>query len=87
MTLSYKELTQREQVDLSEIMMLKSQGEDEVTSWSGPSLAPILEEAGASANAVTLVCTAADGYAKEIPMSDLENSIIALKRDGEWTNR
>jgi len=85
MTLSYNDLVKREQVDLTEVMMLKSQGEDELTSWSGPALAPLLAEAGISANAVTLVCMAADGYAKEIPISDLDNAIIALKRDGEWT--
>jgi len=85
MTLSYQDLVKREQVDLSDVMMLKSQGEDELTSWSGPALAPILDEAGISANAATLVCMAADGYAKEIPMADLDHAIIALKRNGEWT--
>ncbi len=48
-------------------------------------MAGILEEAGASASAKAIVCTAADGYAMEVAMADLDNAIIALKRDGEWS--
>ena len=38
LTLSYSDLAGMEQVALDEIMMEKSTGEDEVTSWSGGSL-------------------------------------------------
>lgn len=85
LTLSYGDLVKREMVDLKDILMQRSQGEDSVDSWEGPALAPILEEAGASANAKSIVCTASDGYAREIAMGDLTDSIIALKRNGEWT--
>ena len=85
LTLGYQDLVKREQVELDDILMEKSQGPDEITTWEGPSLAGILEEAGAFANAVTIVCTASDGYAKEIPISDLEGAIIGLKLNGEWT--
>ncbi len=85
LTLSYRDLVAREQVTLEDVLMRKSQGEDTVNSWEGPSVAAILEEAGASASAKALVCTAADGYAMEIAMANLDNAIIALKRDGEWS--
>jgi DMSO/TMAO reductase YedYZ molybdopterin-dependent catalytic subunit len=84
LTLSYKDLTKRDQVTLEQILMQKSHGEDQINTWEGPALASILEEAGASANAVSLICTASDSYAKEIPMADLDDSIIALKMDGKW---
>jgi len=84
LTLSYKDLTKRDQVTLEQLLMQKSHGEDQINTWEGPALAAILEEAGASSNAVSLICTAADGYAKEIPMADLVDSIIALKMDGKW---
>ena len=85
LTLSFKDLAQRQQVPLQEVLMRKSQGEDTINSWEGPALDPILQEAGISPNAKTIICTAADGYAKEIPMTDLDQAIIALKMDGEWS--
>jgi len=84
LALSYKDLTKRDQVTLEQILMQKSHGEDQINTWEGPALAAILEEAGASSNAISLICSAADGYAKEIPMADLDDSIIALKMDGKW---
>ena len=85
LNLSYRDLTRREQVTLENVLMRKSQGEDTTNTWEGPSLAGILEEAGVSPNATAIVCTAADGYAKEIPIADLENAIIALKQDDQWS--
>jgi len=85
LTLSYQDLAKREFVDLSDVLMQKSQGEDTTNSWEGPSLAAILDEAGVSPSAKTITATAADGYAMEMNMADLGDAIIALKRDGEWT--
>ena len=84
LTLSYKDLTKRDQVTLKDVLMQKSHGEDQVNTWEGPALAPILEEAGASPKATGLICAASDGYAKDIPMADLTDAIIALKMDGKW---
>jgi DMSO/TMAO reductase YedYZ molybdopterin-dependent catalytic subunit len=84
LTLSYADLAKRDMVTLEDVLMRKSQGEDQTNSWEGPALAPILEEAGMSANAAGLVCTATDGYAREMTMEDLKDGIIALKMDGEW---
>jgi len=84
LTLSYADLAKRERVTLENIVMRRSQGEDTINTWEGPSLDAILEEAGASASASAIVCTAADGYAMEIPTADLQDAIIALKQDGAW---
>ena len=83
LTLSYKDLAGMEMVDLNDIMMEKSTGEDEVTSWSGVPLTALFEQAGVSGySAVTAV--AADGYAVEITPDELEGAIVALKDNGEW---
>jgi DMSO/TMAO reductase YedYZ molybdopterin-dependent catalytic subunit len=82
-TLSYADLAAMDQVDLTEILMEKSTGEDEVTSWSGVPLGALLEEAGAGEFA-TLTALAADGYAIEVAAGELTNAIIALKDNGEW---
>jgi len=83
MTLSYRDLTGMEQRDLTEIMMEKSTGEDEVTSWSGVDLITVLDQAGAG-EFVTITAFAADGYAIEVSAGELENAIIALMDNGEW---
>lgn len=82
-TYTFKELAGMEQIELNEVMMEKSTGEDEVTSWSGVSLDVLLEEAGAG-DFSTLTALAADGYAIEVSADELEGAIIALKDSGEW---
>jgi DMSO/TMAO reductase YedYZ molybdopterin-dependent catalytic subunit len=84
LTLSYADLAAMEQVSLKDILMQKSTGEDTTNDWEGPSLAAILEKAGASPDAAGITATAADGYAIMISMADLEDAIVALKSDGEW---
>jgi DMSO/TMAO reductase YedYZ molybdopterin-dependent catalytic subunit len=83
LTYSFTDLAGMEQVDLSGIMMEKSTGEDEVTSWSGVPLEVLLSEAGAG-DFATLTALAADGYAIEIPAGETSDAIIALKDNGEW---
>jgi DMSO/TMAO reductase YedYZ molybdopterin-dependent catalytic subunit len=82
-TYSYQELAGMEQLDLEEILMEKSTGEDEVTSWSGVPLEMLLEQAGAGEFS-TVTALAADGYAIEIAAGELNNAIVALKDSGEW---
>lgn len=83
LTVSYAELTKMPQTDLTDVLMQKSTGEDEVHSFSGVPLAALFEKAGASdVNLITAV--AADGYAIEISKDELKDGIIALKADGEW---
>ena len=82
-TYSFADLADMEQVDLTDILMEKSTGEDEVTSWSGVPLEILLNEAGAG-DFSTLTVLAADGYAIEVPAGELSDAIIALKDTGEW---
>ena len=82
-TYSFADLAARDEVDLTEILMEKSTGEDEVTSWSGAALAELLAEAGAG-DFATITAFASDGYAIEIAAGELNNAIIALKDSGEW---
>lgn len=83
LTFSYQDLAAMEEVDLTEILMEKSTGEDEVTSWSGVALDSLLAEAGAG-DFSSITALAADGYAVEMTAGDLNNAIIALKDGGEW---
>ncbi len=80
---TYKELVNMDRVDLDEVMMEKSTGEDEVTSWSGVPLSDLLAEAEAG-DFSTITAQAADGYAIEVTADELDNAIVALKDSGEW---
>ena len=84
MTLSYDELAEMEQVDLDDVLMEKSRGEDEVRSFSGVPLSTILEMAGARENYSTITAKAADGYAIEISKDEMVDGIVAMKQSGEW---
>jgi len=86
LTLDYGMLVQMPQVDLTDILMQKSLGEDEVASWSGPALEEIFKEAGVGEYS-TVTATAADGYAVEISRDELQNAIIALKKDNTWITK
>jgi DMSO/TMAO reductase YedYZ molybdopterin-dependent catalytic subunit len=84
LTLSYSDLVKMPQQDLKDILMEKSTGEDEVTSWSGVSLDEILNKAGATADYVSITVTAADGYAIEISRDEMQDAIVALKDSSNW---
>lgn len=86
LTLDYGTLVQLEQVDLTDVLMQKSLGEDEVASWSGPSIEAIFEQAGAG-DYSSVTATAADGYAVEISRDELQGAIIALKKDNTWITK
>ena len=84
MEVSYKELTKMEMTDLSDILMDKSIGEDEITSWSGVLLETLLEQAGAEDGFATITAIAGDGYAIEITSDEAAGAIVALKEGDEW---
>ncbi|MEJ5310600.1 MAG: molybdopterin-dependent oxidoreductase [Anaerolineae bacterium] len=86
LTLDYGTLVQLEQVDLKDILMQKSLGENEVASWSGPALDEIFKKAGVSTYS-SVTATAADGYTVEISHDELQGAIIALKKDGTWITK
>jgi len=84
LSLSYTDLAAMDFVNLDDVLMEKSRGEDEVRSFSGVDLATLLEEAGAPADYSTLTAIAADGYAIEISKDEAVNGIIAMKQADEW---
>ena len=86
LTLSYADLAASPQVDLTDILMQKSLGENETASWSGVPLEEILTQAGA-AEFASITATAADGYAIEISRDELQDAIVALKKDDTWITK
>lgn len=84
MTLTYEELAEMEQVNLDDVLMEKSRGEDEVRSFSGVPLSAILDMAGAPEDYSTVTAKAADGYAIEISKDEMVDGIVAMKQAGEW---
>jgi len=83
LSLSFADLADMKQTDLSDILMEKSVGEDTTGDWSGVALADLLEKAGAG-EYVSITVVAGDGYAIEISRDELQDAIIALKENGEW---
>ena len=83
-TYAFDELADMAMVDLNDILMEKSRGEDEVRSFSGVPLDTLLEAAGAPADFSTITAKAADGYAIEISKDETVNGIVAMKQSGEW---
>ena len=83
LALSYADLAELPQTELSDILMEKSLGEDTTGDWSGVTLDEILTQAGA-AEYVSITAVAGDGYAIEISKDELEGAIVALKENGEW---
>jgi len=83
-TFSFAELAEMEQVDLNEVLMERSRGEDEVRSFSGVPIDLILEKVGAPNDISTITAIAGDGYAIEISKDELVDGIVALKQSGEW---
>lgn len=83
-TYTFDDLAKMEMVDLSDVLMEKSRGEDEVRSFSGVSLASLLEAAGASEDYSTITAIAGDGYAIEISKDEMTDGIVAMKQSGNW---
>jgi DMSO/TMAO reductase YedYZ molybdopterin-dependent catalytic subunit len=84
LAVSYQELVEMPQTELSDILMERSEGEDTTGSWSGVALTSLLDEAAAPDGYASITAVAADGYAIEIPVEELEGAIVALKEEGEW---
>lgn len=83
-TYSFDELAEMEMVDLDDVLMEKSRGEDEVRSFSGVLLDTLLQNAGATEDYSTITAKAADGYAIEISRDEMVNGIVALKQSDKW---
>jgi len=83
-TFNFTDLAEMPLVDLNEVLMEKSRGEDEVRSFSGVELSYLLEQAGASDDFSSITAKAADGYAVEISRDEMVDGIVAIKQAGEW---
>ena len=83
LSLSYAQLAEMPQTELTDILMEKSLGEDTSGDWSGVRLDEILSKAGAGEH-VSITAVAGDGYAIEISKDELQDAIVALKENGEW---
>jgi DMSO/TMAO reductase YedYZ molybdopterin-dependent catalytic subunit len=83
LSLSFAELADMPQTNLSDILMEKSLGEDTTGDWSGVALTELLDQAGAG-EYVSITAVAGDGYAIEISKDELEGAMVALKENGEW---
>lgn len=81
---TFKDLASMPQVDLEDILMERTRGEDEFRSFSGVELSLILEQVGAQDNISSITAIAADGYAIEIIADELTGGIVALKDGGDW---
>jgi len=86
-TYTYQELSKMTFVDLNDVLMEKSRGEDEVRSFSGVDLTSLLEQAGAPEDFSTITAMAADGYAIEISKDEIVDGIIAMQQGGEWITK
>ena len=83
-TYTFDDLANMEMIDLNEVYMERSHGEDEIRSFSGISLAALLEAAGAIEDYSTLTAIAGDGYAIEISNDETADGIVAMKQSGNW---
>ena len=87
LSFSYKELAEMPQIQLEDVFMDKSIGEDQIGAWSGVPLISLLEASNADPDFVTVTALASDGYAIEITKEELEGSLVALKVNGEWIQK
>lgn len=81
---SYTDLADLPMIDLDDILMEKSRGEDEFRSFSGVELSLLLESVGATESFSSITAKASDGYAIEIPVDEMVDGIVALKDGNEW---
>jgi DMSO/TMAO reductase YedYZ molybdopterin-dependent catalytic subunit len=86
-TITYQELLELDHVNLEDVFMDKSVGEDEYGSWSGVSVDYLLSKAAVDSDYVTVTAVADDGYAIEISKEELMGSIVAFKENGEWIQK
>jgi methionine sulfoxide reductase catalytic subunit len=83
LTFSYDDLAGRAQTTLDDVLMDRSEGEDDTGTWEGVALSELLDEAGATDAASSVVFRAADGYEREVDLAEVNDAIVALKENGE----
>ena len=83
-TFTFEDLAAMDMVNLDDVLMEKSRGEDEVRSFIGVPLDALLKAASAPEDFSTLTAKAADGYAIEISKDESVDGIVAMKQSDEW---
>ncbi len=81
---TYKDLASFPQVDLDDVLMEKSRGEDEFRSFSGVEISYLLNLVEAQDGFSSITAMAADGYAIEIIPDEMIDGIVALKDGNDW---
>ncbi|MCK4341729.1 MAG: molybdopterin-dependent oxidoreductase [Phycisphaerae bacterium] len=79
---SFEQLSQMEVIRLDNVLMQKSHGPDEMTSWRGPALETLLKAAEIKPGPMYLTLEAMDGYKLRCTRLELDSAIIALQ-DGQ----
>jgi len=83
--LTFDQLAKMPTVRLEDVLMRKTHEDDEVSSWQGPALEPLLTAAQIKPGPMTVSLEAEDGYKIEVRLEDLKDAIVATKDgEGRW---
>ncbi len=70
---------------LDEVLMLRTHGDDMMTSWRGPSLDSLFEAAGVVDGPLSITLAAKDSYEISANRDDLRDAVVALQDgEGRW---
>lgn len=87
-TFSFEQLANMPMVRLDNVLMRKTHEDDEVTSWEGPALEPLLTAAQIKPGPMRVTLEAEDGYQIEATLEDMKDAIVAMKDgQGRWLVR
>jgi DMSO/TMAO reductase YedYZ molybdopterin-dependent catalytic subunit len=83
--LTFDQLAKIPTVRLDDVLMQKTHEDDEVNSWQGPALEPLLTAAQIKPGAMMVTLEAEDGYKIEARLEELKDAILAIKDgEGRW---
>jgi hypothetical protein len=82
---TYEQLSQMKLTRLDDVMMLKTHGPDQLTSWRGVSMDALLEATQLKPGSMSFVFEAPDGYKVKCSRRELKSAMLALQDgDGKW---
>jgi hypothetical protein len=87
LTVGYAELVEMPQLELDQVLMEKSLGEDITGDWSGVFLDELLAEAGAG-EYVIITAIADDGYTAETTLAEIQDCadcILSFRNQGGFS--
>ncbi len=84
-TYTLTQLAEMEQTKLDDVLLSKSHSPNERTSWRGPALQLLLDDAGLKPGPVELKLEAGDGYRTICSLAEAHSAIVAIQDgDGRW---